>query len=229
MPTLAIIPARGASKGIPRKNLVETAGRPLIAWSIRQALQSDRIDRTLVTTDDKEIAAVSRDWGAEAPFLRPAELATDVATTESALFHALDWLEAKEGYVPDRVVLLQPTCPVRKAGSIDDAIRLFINSGADSLVGVREIHPFLWSKPHNARAHYDYLNRPRRQDVLEDERIYEETGCLYMAKTTIMRASGNRLGGRVVLFPMDPFEAVDIDVPSDVILASAVLRAMQPT
>lgn len=226
MSTLAIIPARGGSKGIPGKNLVDVAGRPLIAWSIAQGIEADMVDRVLVTTDSEEIARVAHKWGAETPFLRPAELAVDTATTESAIFHALDWLQVNEGYAPERVILLQPTCPVRKKSSIDKAIRLLIDTGADSLVGVREIHPFLWRAPDDAKAEYDYLKRPRRQDIEAADRIYEETGSLYLARTATMRQTGNRLGGRVILFQMESSEGIDIDTPDDVVVASAIIGAL---
>jgi CMP-N,N'-diacetyllegionaminic acid synthase len=225
MSTLAIIPARGGSKGIPGKNLADVAGRPLISWSIRQALRARLVDRAIVTTDSEEIAAVARQWGAETPFMRPAHLATDTATTESAMFHALDEL-AKTGYEPETVVLLQPTCPVRKPGSIDAAITLLETVGADSVVGVREIHPFLWYRPQDARADYDYRNRPRRQDVPDDERTYEETGCLYLARTAIMKETGNRIGGRIALYQMENVESIDIDAPSDLVVATAILTAL---
>src|SRR4051812_920947 len=100
MSILAIIPARGGSKGIPRKNLIEVANRPLIAWTVAQALEARSIARVVVTTDSSEIAEVARAYGAETPFLRPAEISTDASTTEAAMFHAMDWLESEEAYIP---------------------------------------------------------------------------------------------------------------------------------
>jgi CMP-N-acetylneuraminic acid synthetase len=111
--TLALIPARGGSKGIPRKNIKSFAGYPLIAWSIAAAKQSSLVTRVIVSTDDEEIAAVAREWGAETPFLRPDELAQDKTTDLPVFEHALKWLEDVEGYRPDIVVQLRPTSPFR--------------------------------------------------------------------------------------------------------------------
>src|SRR5512140_3943973 len=111
--TLAIIPARGGSKGIPRKNIRDVAGYPLIAYSIAAGLQARTVTRVIVSTDDEEIAAVAREWGAETPFLRPAEFAQDKTTDLPVFEHALKWLEEVEGYHPDVIVQLRPTSPIR--------------------------------------------------------------------------------------------------------------------
>ena len=124
MEVLALIPARGGSKGIPRKNLLVLAGRPLIAYSIEQALTSPRITRTIVSTDDEEIADVARRFGAEVPFLRPAEFAQDLSPDIDVFRHALTWLAENEGYRPELVVHLRPTGPVRRVELIDQAIDL---------------------------------------------------------------------------------------------------------
>src|SRR5512136_2838806 len=110
---LALIPARGGSKGIPRKNIRSFSGYPLIAWSIAAALQAETVTRTIVSTDDEEIASVAREWGAETPFLRPAEFAQDQTTDLPVFEHALTWLTENENYHPDAVVQLRPTSPIR--------------------------------------------------------------------------------------------------------------------
>lgn len=131
---LALIPARGGSKGIPRKNLVPVAGKPLIAYSIEHALRSKRITRTIVSTDDAEIADVARQLGAEVPFMRPAEYATDLATDFEVFDHALRALRDQSGYEPELVVQLRPTTPVRDSVVIDRAIELLLATPqADSL------------------------------------------------------------------------------------------------
>ena len=119
---LALIPARGGSKSVPRKNIRTVGGRPLIAWSIEQAKRSRRINRIVVTTDDQEIAEIARKWGAETPFMRPAELAGDRSTDIEHHEHALRTLAAAEGYRPEAVVNLRPTMPVRRIATIDRAI-----------------------------------------------------------------------------------------------------------
>ena len=134
---LALIPARGGSKGIPRKNALKIAGRPLVAYSIEHALSSTRITRTIVSTDDEEIADIARRFGAEVPFMRPAEFATDLATDFQVFEHALTHLSAEEGYEPDLVVHLRPTDPVRQVAVLDRAIAtLQTHPEADSLKSV---------------------------------------------------------------------------------------------
>ncbi|MDO9121924.1 MAG: acylneuraminate cytidylyltransferase family protein, partial [Anaerolineaceae bacterium] len=136
---LAVIPARGGSKGIPRKNIKDFAGYPLIAYSIAAATQSKLVTRTIVSTDDEEIAAVARQYGAETPFLRPAEFAQDNTTDLPVFQHVLSWLKENEGYVPDVVVQLRPTSPVRPLACVDDAVNLLVSHpDADSVRGVVE-------------------------------------------------------------------------------------------
>jgi len=134
---LALIPARGGSKGIPRKNIRDFAGAPLIAYSIAAGLQARHVTRVIVSTDDEEIAAVARQWGAETPFLRPAEFAQDDTTDLPVFQQALAWLAEHENYHPDFVVQLRPTSPVRPVGLIDEAIDLMLtNPQADCVRGV---------------------------------------------------------------------------------------------
>jgi CMP-N,N'-diacetyllegionaminic acid synthase len=223
MSKLCIIPARGGSRGVPRKNLRVVANKPLIAWTIHQALAALMIDRVVVSTDDAEIADVARCYGAEVPFLRPAELATDTAPTEPVLIHAVDALQQSEGYRPQAIVLLQPTCPIRRAGSIDRAIALFDEEQSDSLLSVREIHPFLWHNEAEPQAHYDISNRPRRQDVAAADRLFEETGSIYITNVELLLSTKNRLGGKVTLFAMHADESWDIDTESDFAVAEALL------
>jgi len=223
---LSIIPARGGSKSIPRKNLRIVAGKPLIVWSIEQALAAKLLDRVVVSTDDEEIANVARAAGAEVPFLRPAELATDTAPTEPVLLHALDWLEKNDAYRPEAVLLLQPTCPVRRTGTLDRALKLFDDRKADSLVGAREIHPFLWRGVESPIASYDFMNRPRRQEVADVDQLFEETGSIYITRTEFLRRTGNRLGGKIALFRMDGDESWDVDVEADLRVVEALLKEM---
>lgn len=228
MKILAIIPARGGSKGIPRKNIKALSGKPLIAWSIQQALASASIDRVVVSTDDDEIAEISRKYGAEVPFIRPDEYATDTASTEVAMIHAVTEL-ANQGYRPDYVMLLQATSPVRRPGAIEAAIQTLIQSKADSLVSATEIHPFIWKNPENAKANYDFQNRPRRQDLGEEGRLYEENGSIYLTRTDILLNDRCRLGGKIVIYPMSTIENIDIDTEQDFLLAGAAIQTFGQT
>jgi CMP-N,N'-diacetyllegionaminic acid synthase len=136
-PVLALIPARGGSKGVPRKNVMLIAGKPLIAYSILQARASQRVDRVIVSTDDEEIGKIAREWGAEVPFMRPAEYAQDLSPDIDVFRHALTWLKEQQDYVPDLIVHLRPTGPARRAELIDEALDLLAaHPGADAVRSV---------------------------------------------------------------------------------------------
>ena len=143
MNCLAIITARGGSKGLPGKNIKLMAGKPMIVWTIEAARQAQSVARVCVSTDDAAIASVSRDWGAEVPFLRPVELARDDTPGIAPVLHAVKWMEEHEGYRPDYVMLLQPTSPLRTAQDITSATELAESKGGDSVVSVSEVkhHP----------------------------------------------------------------------------------------
>lgn len=211
---LVVIPARGGSKGIPGKNLRVLAGKPLIAWTIEHALQAATPCRIVVSTDSEEIAAVATKYGAEVPFLRPDVLATDEAPTEPSLLHALDTTPSTEGI--EHVILLQPTSPIRQAGALDAAVELYERTSADSLVSTSEAHPFLWHLPTDeATALYDFRNRPRRQDLTDEQRLFKENGSIYITKRGVLTSTGNRLGGRVAMYVMSVREGIEIDDPLD--------------
>lgn len=228
MCTLAVIPARGGSKGIPRKNLQDVGGKPLVVWTIEQALAAVHDVRVVVSTEDADIADVARAAGAEV-IDRPAELAEDTTATEPVILHAMDTLAA-EGYEPQHVMLLQATSPVRRPGTIDRAIEQIESTAVDSLVGVVPQTPFLWwtaRDGHGPTADFDVDNRPRRQDLTAAQMRYRETGSLYVTRPWVYRERGNRLGGTIGLFIMDEVEGVDIDGPLDLALAGKTLTQMQ--
>ncbi|TDX58905.1 cytidylyltransferase domain-containing protein [Orenia marismortui] len=208
---VAIIPARGGSKGIPRKNIKLLAGKPLIAYSIEQALASKLVDRVIVSTDDEEIKEVAESYGAEVPFVRPKEFATDEAATEPVLQHAVQYLEQNQDYSIDLVVLLQATSPIRYAEDIDKSIKKLVETQADSLLSVSESHAFFWLEKINGdnQALYDYKNRPRRQDI--EEQKYQENGSIYLTKKEILMAENNRLGGKIEKYIMEKLKSFEID------------------
>jgi len=227
--TLILIPARGGSKGVPRKNLRSVAGAPLVVWTIRQALalRTPDVD-VVVSTDDPEIADIARAAGAQVPFLRPAELARDDTPTEAAVLHALDQLTVASR-APDRVMLLQPTSPVRRRGTLTRALACFEESGADSLVGVVPQAPFLWRATQPPTPAYDVTRRPRRQELDPDQLTYRETGSLYVTAVETYRRDHNRIGSNVALFVMDEIEGLDIDTEHDLAVATAQLRRLADT
>ena len=207
---IAFIPARGGSKGVPGKNIKDINGKPLIAWSIEQALASELIEDVYVSTDCPLIKDVAMAYGAKVPFFRPAEISGDKATTESSVLHFLEW--AKSNSVEfDNVVLMQATSPFRYPGRLDSAIREFISSEADSLLTVTKTHRFIWKNPEKPQASYDVYNRPRRQDIKVDEEIYFENGSFYITKLKTYVELQNRLGGNVAMFEMNPEESFEID------------------
>ena len=218
---LALIPARGGSKGIPRKNRALLGGKPLLAHTIEQARATPAIDRVVVSTDDGEIARCAERWGAEVVH-RPADLASDTASSESALTHALDDLRDREGYEPDLVVFLQATSPLRREGDITDAIDTFDVEDADSLFSACPTHGFLWRRQDGQldALSYDFRHRPRRQDIGED---LIENGSIYIFKPWVLRRFDNRLGGRITVYPMHPLDSFQIDCPADLELVESLL------
>ncbi len=225
MKTLAIIPARGGSKGIPRKNVLPLAGRPLIAWAIDAARMAGRVDRVVVSTDDAEIAAVARQWGAEV-VLRPAEIAGDAASSESALLHVLETLRATEGYVPDVLVFLQCTSPLTRAEDIDGAVERLLESGADTALTVTPFHYFLWREEGTGQVegiNHDKAVRPMRQ---EREAQYLETGAVYAMRVSGFLEAKHRFFGKTVMVEMPPERCQEIDEPSDFVAAEVRLRAV---
>ena len=185
---------------------------------------SRHVDRVIVSTDSCDIAKIAEDFGAEAPFLRPEILSDDFATTESAMIHALYWLESNEGYVPDNIVMLQATSPVRENDSIDQAIEYFISSGFDSMLSVSEFWHFLWEGKDNLTALYDYESRPRRQDIDPEQIKLKENGSIYITKTELFKETKNRLCGTIGSFLMHEQDSFEIDKPIDWLIVETILK-----
>ncbi|GAA1047278.1 cytidylyltransferase domain-containing protein [Rothia amarae] len=232
MRILCVIPVRGGSKGIPRKNLKPIAGKPLVAWTIEQALDAKtalapeiELD-VVVSTDDKELADIAREYGAEVPFMRPAELAEDTTATEPVIEHAIEFM-SHEDRRPDAVMLLQATSPVRLPGTLARAVRQFAASDSDSMVGVIPIGPFIWAATEPPTAQYEVMARPRRQELTRETFRYRENGSMYITKTEIYEEFHNRLAGKIELFMLEDIEGVDIDAPIDFSLAEHQLEQIQ--
>jgi CMP-N,N'-diacetyllegionaminic acid synthase len=209
---IALIPARGGSKGVPRKNIRPLLDLPLIAHSILDAKQSKLVDRVYVSTDDPEISAVSLKYGAEI-IHRPDAIAGDTATSESALIHALAEIE-KAGTQPELIVFLQCTSPLRTGLELDRAIEQFRTEQADSLLSVTPTHRFLWEQRDGIAKsiNYDYRDRQRRQDMNPQ---FMENGSIYIFKPWVLTELGNRLGGKISLFVMDEEQSWEIDSIAD--------------
>lgn len=228
---VAIIPARGGSKGIPRKNIAEVAGRPLIHWSIQHALDSKLIDRVVVSTDDEEIAKVAVQNGAEVPFRRPPEISGDTTLDLPVFEHALQWLAEHDGYEPDIVVHLRPTAPIRPAGQIDAMIRLLQETGAaDSVRSVSPPGPHPWRmftidaegflQPLLPHVHpTPYL--PRRQEL---PAVYWYNAVTDVTRRNTILRKHSMTGDRMLPYVMDARFVVDIDEPDDLLTASIKLR-----
>lgn len=215
MEIICIIPARGGSKGIPGKNIMDFCGKPLLAWSILQARQAKTVNTVYVTSDDEVILRVAEDYGA-IPIRRPDELSTDTATSESALLHALDYIEKKRAVKIDLVVFLQATSPLRESEDIDGAVQKLIDENTDSLLSVASLDGFfIWQETEEGfkSLNYDYNCRPRRQDFKPQHAA--ENGSIYLFKPEVLRTTNNRLGGRIATYKMDFWKTWEIDYPED--------------
>ena len=219
---LGVIPARGGSKGIPRKNLRPVAGEPLLAHIVREALLSRCLTRVIVSTDDEEIAAVARRYDAEV-IRRPTEISDDTASSESALLHALHHLRETEDYEPELLVFLQCTSPLTLAGDIDGTVEALLQSGADTALAVVPFHYFLWRGPFEDASgiNHDKSVRPRRQDR---EPQYLEAGAVVVARTPGFLEAKGRFYGRSAIYEIPEERCLEIDEPSDLLVAEARLR-----
>ena len=233
MRVLAVIPARGGSKSVPRKNIKDLGGKPLITWTIEAAKASGVFDRLILTTDDTEIAEVGKRYGAEVPFMRPSELAQDTTPTLPVLQHAITWLKEQEGYEPDAGMLLQPTTPFRSAEHIKGAVELFEKTGADSVVSVVEI-------PGNYNPHWAFkvdedlratlylggaikTRIKRRQDL---PKAYSPNGMIYLFKPKFLfdAADQNFYGDDVRAYEVEERVSINIDSPEDWVLAEMAVE-----
>jgi len=219
---LGVIPARGGSKGVPRKNLKPLGGVPLIGWTIRAARDAKRLTRCIVSTDDAEIAAAAKELGAEVPFTRPLELATDSARAIPVIQHALDAME-KAGEAPfDAVLMLQPTTPFRTGADIDAAIEKLAGTGADSVISVIDV-----GGHHPARMKYlegdrlidppfceAYENQPRQ----ELRTMYLRNGAIYLTRAAVLRGGSFKgKDSRALVMPEE--RSANIDTLADFRLA----------
>jgi len=224
---LGLIPARGGSKGIPRKNLQPLLDKPLIAWTIEQANNSQYLSRTIVSTDDEEIATVARQHGADIPFLRPIEYAQDHSPTSEAVIHALDTLE-NLGEQYDYLVLLEPTSPLRKADDIDNAIQALVNAPTvDALISVGEVHmehPLIVKKViNNQIAPYIEASQTiwQRQQV---DKAYFPYGVAYMVKVENYRTEKTFYLPNTMPYFIERWQNYEIDDSYDFLITETIMK-----
>jgi CMP-N-acetylneuraminic acid synthetase len=220
----AIIPARGGSKRLPRKNIALLNRKPLIAYTIEAAISSKKLTRSIVSTDDEEIASVAKQFGAEVPFLRPTELAQDKSSVLDALNHALAHLE-RQGDRIDALVLLQPTSPFRTGKHIDEAIALFESSDADTVTAVchaREHPYYAWTIEDDRLRPFFSLEKQMtaRQDLPP---AFVENGSIYVVKRTVL-AKNTLYGHNILPYMMSSATAIDIDTFDDLHWAEYILN-----
>ena len=223
---LAIIPAREGSKGLPEKNIKILAGKPLIAWTIEQAKKSKYIDRLIVSTDDKKIAKIALGFGAEVPWLRPKKLAHDKSKIIDVIFHSLNSLK-KEKYIPNIIILLQPTSPLRIDKDIDSALEIFFRKKAESLISISEFrHSPFCSFKINRRKYlepvftWDYFKK-RRQDLTK---VYLPNGAIYISTPKTLLKHKGFYFNKITPYIMPTERSVDIDDGVDFYLAESIIK-----
>lgn len=225
--SLAIIPARGGSKRLPRKNILKLGGHPLISYTIKAAQESSHLTDYLVSSDDKEIIDIARSYGAPVPFVRPAELATDTIRNSDVIIHALEFMEAKNGLQYDIVVLLQPTAPIRKSGHIDEAIMRLWESELDTLASVKG--PYQKRDPILKRIDHDGLLVPycKKDDLDPREPFYVYNAALYAVKRDYLLKNRIWVSDKQEYLLMDKYHSTDVDEMSDFITAEAYLSYLE--
>jgi len=224
----AIIPARGGSKGVPKKNIKKLNGIPLINYSIKYA-QSSYIDNIIITTDCndiKEIVSESFPNLNKIKILnRPSKFATDEASTESVIKHVIDSNSFEQNAI---LILLQPTSPLRPKNSLNKLLEKFIDKNYDSLLTLSPIHPLTWKiNDNNIKCMYDYLNRPRRQDINPKDYIYDENGSVYIFSIDIFKKEYNRLGGKIGYFIFSEDYGRQIDTKLDFNILESISKHLE--
>lgn len=226
MKIVAVIPARGGSKGIPGKNIIDFCGHPLIAWTIATATDCRAIDGVFVSTDSEEIAAIAKRYGAQV-IERPADISDDHATSESALLHACGEISRCNGCLLESVVFLQATSPLRESAELEGALAKFDQEHLDSLFAASHPEDMLFwvkSQPGFRSLNYDYTSRKRRQDLGEEWNLLVETGSFYITRMSLLERTQNRLGGRIGIWPVPFWKSFEIDSLDGLELCATLMR-----
>lgn len=230
---LGLIPARGGSKGLPRKNIKLLLGKPLITWTIEQALASKYLDRVVVSTDDKEIAEVSKKYGAKVPFMRPKELSADASPTSDVILHALNWFQKREENY-DYVVLLESTSPLRETNDIDECVKLLIdNESAKSIVSVSKLesaHPEFNVVIDKKSGFIEKLDGTtkfqvlRRQDLPD---IYFFDGTIYISEVKAFFKNQTFYHNRTLAYIIPRWKSIEVDEIFDFICVEAITKNIE--
>jgi CMP-N,N'-diacetyllegionaminic acid synthase len=226
---ICIIPARGGSKGIPGKNLIDLNGKPLVAWSIVAALASGAVSRVIVSTDSEDIAKIARLWGAEVPFIRPPHLASDEVHAVHVVLHALDWIERTDVPTPAGVMMLLPTSPLRLAADIRGAAEMFRTRNAPAVVSIVDLGKYM--------TNLRYLDGENLVRVAPQEdpnaqrqglrKLYGVNGSIFLAKPNMLREAGTFHLDGALGYVMSVMNSVDINTPEDMLLARQLLALME--
>ncbi|MBC8250882.1 MAG: acylneuraminate cytidylyltransferase family protein [Candidatus Nitrosopelagicus sp.] len=225
MKVLAIIPARGGSKGIPLKNLRLLNGKPLLDYSVNASLQSKFITRTIVSSDHSKILQRATKLGAEI-IKRPKHLATDASHIEPVIDYCLNFLKLKEDYCPDIIILLQNTSPLRTKKHVDDALNIFLSSKYDSMLSGYYSHHFFWRIKNSIAIPMNYIpkKRPNRQDF---DYQFIENGAIYITKYSTFKKSKCRISGKIGFFEMNEGLSIDIDTELDLKQANQKIKKLK--
>lgn len=223
--TIAIIPARGGSKGIPRKNTLLLGSKPLVAWPIELAKSISQIDRVIVTTDDREIADIASNFGAEVPFLRPAFLSGDAVPTLPVLQHVIEYLNKEENYQVDNVILLYPTSPFLRKDRVEAAIEILNEGKYETVIGVRVVRGVLWQKDDKTDQIKQFYPKERVNRQLFNH-LYEEAGNMFFTKARVLMEDNEIVNQKKCQFVVvTDEETIDIDTKDD--LKKAQTRAQE--
>jgi len=223
---LGVIPARGGSKRLPRKNIEILHGHPLIAYTIMAAQKSSLLTDYLVSSEDKEILEVARSYGAPTPFIRPTHLATDAVRNIDVVFHAMEYMEKQNGLQYDILILLQPTCPIRNPEHIDRAVRLLCESDQDSVVSVKG--PYKKRDPILKRIRNGVLEAYcGNEDPADIEPFYLYNASIYGVKRDYFIRERRLISARQVPLVMDQHCSIDIDTEFDFLVAETYLRSLE--
>ncbi len=230
MKTVAIIPARAGSKGLPGKNLKMLNGKPLIVYTIESALNSKVLDKVIVTTDSQEIIDVAKKYGAEIPFIRPSYLAQDTTHTPPVIDHAVKYLESERNYKINTVVTLQPTSPLRNEVHIRESVNKFLNSGLDSLISVKESFPPWWMLKLNNHKAVPIIKLESGEDpyLLERQqlpKVYQANGAIYITKRErLYKECKLVFQDSLGIYVMNEESSLDVDTPLDFKIIEFIMK-----